>query len=119
MYDLAKEESPDKVDLAMADIWLRMGDQERAIRSCEARITADSTDANAYAKLGWYYISRKEWVKAVAMYEKVVHFNPRHAPAFVNLSNLYYELGRIDDARQAYQKAYTIDPRYVRSVGRP
>ena len=118
MYELAREESPDKVDLAMADIWVRMGDKERAIRSCQARIDKDSTDVMAYAKLGWYYIKKQEWAEAVTIYEKVVRFNPRYAPAYINLSNLYYELGRIDDARQAYQKAYAIDPLYVRSVSR-
>jgi Tfp pilus assembly protein PilF/O-antigen ligase len=116
MFDHAQELSPDKVHLAMADIWQRLGENDRAQASVMARLAQDSTDARPYARLGWSFIEKKEWPKAIEMYEKAVRFNPKHAPAWVNLSNLYYNAGRIDEAKTAYEKALAADPGYVRSL---
>jgi hypothetical protein len=116
MFDHAREVSPDKVYLAMADIWQRFGEPDRAIASIKQRIAQDSTDARPYARLGWTFIGKKDWPKAIEMYEKAVRINPKHAPAWVNLSNLYYNLGRVDEAKIAYEKAYAADPLYVQSI---
>jgi O-antigen ligase len=118
MFERAKEVSPAKAHLAMADVWERFGEKERALESLHLRIAEDSADARPYARLGWIAIENKQWEQAIAWYEKVVRFNPKYAPAWVNLSNLYYENGRIDEAKTAFEKALALDPLYVRSLMR-
>lgn len=118
MFERAREVSPAKVHLAMADVWERFQNPERALACLHDRIVQDSTDARPYARLGWYYIKNREWPKAIEMYEKTVRWNPRHVPALVNLSNLYYENGRIDEAKKTFERAMAIDPLYVRSIMR-
>jgi tetratricopeptide (TPR) repeat protein len=116
MFEQAREVSPKKVHLLMADVWKWLRETDREIGCLYDRIVEDSTDAIPYARLGWHYVKKKEWQKAIAMYEKTVRLDPSQTPAWVNLSNLYYEDGQFDKAKQAYQKAMSIDPQYVRSI---
>ena len=38
---------------------------------------------------------------------------PGRAAPFSNLGNVYFQLGRVDEAVQAYEKALELDPRYA------
>lgn len=116
MFERAREVSPDKVHLLMADVWKWLREPEKEIQSLYNRIAEDSTDALPYARLGWHFIQTKEWQKAIEMYEKTVTYNPRHTSAWVNLSNLYFEDNRIDEAKEAFDKAMSIDSLYVQSI---
>ena len=116
MFERAREVSPEKAYLLMADVWEGLGENDRAIGCLYDRIAEDSTDALPYARLGWRFIQSHEWEKAIGMYETAVRYDPKQTPAWVNLSNLYYENANIEKARAAFDKAMAIDPRYVRSV---
>lgn len=118
MFERAREVSPEKVHLLMADVWEWLGEGDRVIDCLYDRIAEDSTDAIPYARLGWNYVKKREWQKAIAMYEKAVRWDPSQIPAWVNLSNLYYENGQIDKAKAAFRNAMTIDSTYVRTIMR-
>jgi tetratricopeptide (TPR) repeat protein len=118
MFERAREVSPDKVYIAMSDVWQRFGEKQLSIECLHKRIAQDSTDERPYLRLGWDAIENKQWEQAIDWYEKAVRFNPKHAPAWVNLSNLYYNIGKIDEAKAAYERAYAADSFYVQTIVR-
>jgi len=116
MFEKAREISPDMVDRLMTDVWENMGEPDLAMKSCLTRITHDSADVDAHFKRGLFYIRNEEWQKAISTFQKVVALDTANTLGFINLSNLYFQTGRLEDAKDAYQKAMAIDPELVRSV---
>jgi O-antigen ligase/Flp pilus assembly protein TadD len=113
MFAKAREISPKKADLAMSDVWRSMGETDEAVQSCRAALARDSTDTAALFSLGWLYIQKREWQNAIAVHEWLVRLDTANTLGFVNLSNLYYETGKTDAAREALRKAYALDPGLV------
>ena len=50
---------------------------------------------------------------AITAYNKVLEFEPNHAPAHINLGTLFYNLQDFRQAEAHYRKAIEIDPRYA------
>ena len=116
MLEKARDLLPGKADLLMIDVWEKFGEQDLALESCLECIKRDSTNAPAYSKLGWFYIQKKEWKRAIGAYKKAILVNPGDASGYINLSNLYYQTGNADAAKVNLHKAMEIDPEFVRSV---
>jgi Tfp pilus assembly protein PilF len=50
------------------------------------------------------------WREAIYRWEKAVEIDPTYAAAFNDLAVAYEHEGQLDKARQAYEKAITIEP---------
>lgn len=55
-------------------------------------------------------IDQNEPARAEAMYQAVLWSHPQHAKAMINLGNLKFRKGRIEDAKVLYQRARSCDP---------
>jgi tetratricopeptide (TPR) repeat protein len=52
-------------------------------------------------------------LQAIAVYERVLELDPKHAAAHINLGTLYYNRQDYKAAEQHYRSAIDIDPRYA------
>jgi tetratricopeptide (TPR) repeat protein len=48
--------------------------------------------------------------RAVKAYERALELDPHHVGALVNLGNIEYQLGQVEEARRLYELALAIDP---------
>ena len=52
-------------------------------------------------------------LQAIAVYERVLELDPKHAAAHINLGTLYYNRQDYKAAEEHYRRAIQIDPRYA------
>jgi len=94
---------PGQNHLALPLLW----DERRAVRVEAARLLApvprDSLPGQVQAKLD----------QEVAAYIEVQRFNAERPEAQVNLAGLFADLGRYEEAEQAFRKALALQPRFI------
>ena len=91
------------------------GKVEDAIAECKRAIEVDPDFGNPYNDIGAYLISLKRYDEAIAWLElatKAARYDPRHYPYF-NLGRVYFAKGMINRARECFQQALQIEPRYT------
>ena len=65
--------------------------------------------------MGGVYFNKKEYHKAIAFYENVMHLKPDYVDPYTNNAVSYLSLGRFDSGVYYLYKAIAIDPTYNRS----
>jgi Tfp pilus assembly protein PilF len=91
------------------------GKVEDAIAECKRAIDVDPDFGNPYNDIGAYLISLGRYDEAVSWLElaiKAPRYDPRHFPHF-NLGRVYFAKGMFNRARQCFQEALRIEPRYA------
>jgi Tfp pilus assembly protein PilF len=91
------------------------GKVEDAIAECKRAIEVDPDFGNPYNDIGAYLISLGRHDEAISWLEKAIvapRYDPRHFPHF-NLGRIYYAKGQFNRARQCFQDALRIEPRYT------
>jgi tetratricopeptide (TPR) repeat protein len=91
------------------------GKVEEAIAECKRAIEVDPDFGNPYNDIGAYLISLGRHDEAVSWLEQAIkapRYDPRHFPHF-NLGRVYYAKGQFNRARQCFQDALRIEPRYT------
>jgi Tfp pilus assembly protein PilF len=86
-----------------------------AIEECKRAITVDPDFGNPYNDIGSYLISLRRYDEAIAWLEQAIkapRYDPRHYPYF-NLGRVYMAKGMINRAREYFQQALQIEPRYT------
>jgi tetratricopeptide (TPR) repeat protein len=73
-------------------------------------------EEDAWSAEDWYEVGCEsdeepgDLTRATLAYERALELDPHHVGALVNLGNVYYRLGQIDDARRLYERALALDP---------
>jgi Tfp pilus assembly protein PilF len=102
------------------------GKIQEAIEECERAIKVDPDFGNPYKDIGAYLISLGRYDEAIGWLEratKATRYDPRHYPYF-NLGRVYLAKGMINRARDYFQQALRIEPRYrearqaIENIGR-
>ena len=91
------------------------GKVQDAIDECKRAIQVDPDFGNPYNDIGAYLISLKHYDEAISWLEsatKAPRYDPRHYPYF-NLGRAYFAKGMINRARDYFQEALRIEPRYT------
>jgi Tfp pilus assembly protein PilF len=91
------------------------GKVEDAIAECKRAIEVDPEFGNPYNDIGAYLIDLKRYDEAIPWLERAIaapRYDPRHFPYF-NLGRVYCTKGMITRARQCFQDALRIEPRYT------
>lgn len=86
-----------------------------AIDECKRAIAVDPDFGNPYNDIGSYLISLKRYDEAIGWLERAIkapRYDPRHYPYF-NLGRIYFAKGMILRARECFQQALSIEPRYT------
>lgn len=91
------------------------GKIEEAIAECKKAIEVDPDFGNPYNDIGSYLIALGRSDEAIPWLEQAIaapRYDPRHYPYF-NLGRAYYAKGMINRAREYFQEALRIEPRYA------
>lgn len=67
-------------------------------------------DARKQVEFGIAVAQKGLWREAIYRWERAVAIDPTYAQAFNNLAIGYEHEGRLEQARQAYEKALAIEP---------
>lgn len=73
-----------------------------------------------YSAEDWYQLGVQideepaDFARAAHAYERALDLDPHHVGALVNLGNVHYRTGQIDEARRLYERALALDPRNPR-----
>lgn len=83
--------------------------------------TDDKAELSSYAglalqNLAGYFHAKKEYAKAVPLYEQALIYRPNYPIARFNLANALYRLKRIDQATEKMYQAVYQDPEYENAV---
>lgn len=91
------------------------GKVEDAIAECKRAIAVDPEFGNPYNDIGAYLIALGRLDDAIPWLERAIEaprYEPRHFPHF-NLGRIYFAKGMINRARECFQEALRIEPRYT------
>jgi Tfp pilus assembly protein PilF len=67
------------------------------------------SDAKVQLEFGITCAQKNLWPQAVQRFEKATELDPKYAAAWNNLAIGYEELGKLDEARKAYDEALKLD----------
>jgi Flp pilus assembly protein TadD len=70
-------------------------------------------DARAQVEFGIKVAQKGLWREAIYRWQRAVEIDPTYASAFNNLAIAYEHEGRLEKAREAYEKATELDPNNV------
>jgi tetratricopeptide (TPR) repeat protein len=73
--------------------------------------TNSSLEAN-YMELGKFYFLNDKYNEAVAEFKKVLEINPSNAEAYYNIGLIKESSNLIDEAKEMYAKAVSINSEY-------
>jgi Tfp pilus assembly protein PilF len=91
------------------------GRAQDAIEECQRAIQVDPDFGNPYNDIGAYLIDLDRYDEAISWLERATkarRYDPRHYPYF-NLGRVYFAKGQINRARDYFQQALQIEPRYT------
>ena len=91
------------------------GRVDDAIAECKRAIEVDPDFGNPYNDIGAYLIALGRNDEAIPWLERATEaprYDPRHYP-FFNLGRVYYAKGMINRAREYFQEALRMEPRYT------
>jgi Tfp pilus assembly protein PilF len=91
------------------------GKIQEAIAECKLAIKVDPEFGNPYNDIGAYLIGLERYEEAIPWLELAItakRYEPRHFPYF-NMGRAYLAQGLINRARELFQQALEIEPRYT------
>ena len=74
-----------------------------------------STPPNDWIRTGESYMTQWDFNQAIFFFSKAIEENPNSIEAYLHRSRAYLMINRYHEARKDYQKALTIDPKFVKS----
>ncbi|HYR29799.1 MAG TPA: tetratricopeptide repeat protein, partial [Thermoanaerobaculia bacterium] len=72
--------------------------------------------AAAQPQAGEALIAQSKWPEAAAVFETLTGADPKDAASWGALGLAYFNLGRVDAASEAYEKALALDPASPRAI---
>lgn len=110
--DISKGEMVGDVFYNLGWLYLNISppDNDKAIEILTKAIVANNQNASAYNQIGITYKRKKMYEKAIKYYQKGIELKPDSAELLFNLGVSYYRSGRVFEAKNAFQKASSLDP---------
>ena len=91
----------------LAELSLRLFNDEAALSFSELAISLNPDDASAYARLGGIYSQMQDQENAILAYRQALSLDPRAFTYAFDLAALYLSIGRIDPAEELYIRILT------------
>ena len=100
--------------------YYNLGRIDLAIPEFEKTVKLDWSNSVAFFMLGVCYSAKKEFEKALNAFEQAIvskrnigpieGIDPNYPAAHLNKGNIYYRLGRIEEAKKEYEAVLQIEP---------
>ncbi len=100
----SKERIATRIDVSIQPN--RIKEQENILTKA---IEAEPNNSNAYAKLGWIYLTKGEIDNAEGMLKKAIEMNPDNSDAYAKLGWIYLRKREFDTAEGMLKKAIEAD----------
>ena len=113
----AKVNMDKNIRLAISSCYWVKGDIDKAIDTLE-RLKRDYNYVNAhvYTTLGYFYILKEDFDKAMEYSNLAIEDQPEHSAAWDNIGQIYFRQGNFDDAKEAFIKALKFKETMVDSL---
>jgi tetratricopeptide (TPR) repeat protein len=99
------------VRYALAQLYVKLNDLEKAEIECHKILEKDPQDANAHFYIGYIYSESSKEDNAIKEFSRAIELNPSHSSAMNSLSYLYALRGEnLDYALSLVKKALEFDP---------
>ena len=95
--------------------WARDPDKtlDLAVDLAEKAVSLDNSSPHILWALGYSYLFKKEYQKAIDSLEKAIHIAPSFADGYALLALINNNLGRYEQAAEKIRKAMAINPVYT------
>lgn len=90
---------------------------EDPIARCKQALALDPSYGAALNQLGYSYVGRGEYQLALEAFERYAAVNPGDANPYDSMGEMYYFLGKLDDAIAKYKEAIEIKPDFGSTFG--
>ncbi len=113
----AKVNMDKNIRLAISSCYWVKGDIDKAIDTLE-RLKRDYNYVNAhvYTTLGYFYILKEDFEKAMEYSNLAIEDQPEHSAAWDNIGQIYFRQENFDDAKAAFIKALKFKETMVDSL---
>jgi putative PEP-CTERM system TPR-repeat lipoprotein len=101
---------PEAVTLALASLYFRAGQPDKAEALLKTRLDKEPGDINARVALAAEYLEGKQYDQARQEYERIVAQSPTLSGALNNLAWLYQQQGDLAKAREMAERAVALAP---------
>ncbi len=101
------------LDVQIAQSYLENGELERAEQVLE-NVLAEEENAHAYFLKGNILVERGKEEEAIPLYEKAIQLDDSFAEVYYNLTIVYIETNRYEEAKEAFEQFKTTSPPHLR-----
>jgi len=101
----------DKVQMALADIYIINGQPEHARVLVREVLGRNPENARAHNLMGVILQTQGDYKGAMDSYRKAISFEPGFAPAYFNMGYLLLKEGEIEKGKEFIEKAVKLDPK--------
>ena len=111
LYRRAIEVNPCNQDgyLMLADYYLFQNQKDDAIRTLESYLKINPNSVPVLMALGKNYMLKRDVLKIIEVYNRVIALEPDNADAFYNLGVWYYNSDDFENAEKFFQRAVAIN----------
>jgi tetratricopeptide (TPR) repeat protein len=113
-YHKAEELSADYAKTTIIDIYESLNGWQEALEQIDYALAQTPRDASLYVKQGWMYIQLNNYPLALQAYRQAISLDSSNVLCFINLSNLYYTLDDLDNAKATLERALALDSNAVK-----
>lgn len=107
---LSKQEKSDVMNLCeKADVKLKIGEEEEAIKLLVQAMSIDPANIEAQQKLAMLYMQKQMYSAAAALFKQLGELT-NDAVHYSNLGLALYQQQEFEAAKEAYQRAVALDP---------
>ncbi len=85
-------------------------ERPQAIKTLEQAFAAGIEHAELYKRLGRLYFEQGEAVRAAELHRRAIAIAPHDVQTYTNLGAILKTLGQWQEARSAYENAYSLEP---------
>lgn len=105
------------VRVALGFLHGKKGEFDRSVVAYRDAIDVNAEAVQAYQGLGWIHLQRRELQEALNMIAKSTELAPEYAPNYVLMGRVLTAQGFYENARQAFQTAFRLDPELREQYG--
>lgn len=112
---LQRQKHNPKAYLIKAFMLKEQKDTTGYLRMLQMVIDQDPREIKAYLELGYFY-QQKMNPLAISYYQNALNVDPKNTEIRYNLSKMYQDLGKNDEAIEGYKENLAIDPKHIPSL---